>query len=90
MITRTLVWIPVIVLVNAILFIFDRPAHADEIETFPDVLLPSELPFTSPMEDDPFSPRLGIRKGRGFQIVKSDSPVCYKVTVVELTLNNNA
>jgi hypothetical protein len=67
---RPLRWIPVIVLVNALLFIFGRPSHADEIEVFPDVLLPSELPFTSPIEDDPFSPRFGIRKGRGFQLVK--------------------
>ncbi len=60
----------VIALANAILLTLGNPAHADEIEAPPSVLLSNELPLAPPPDEDRFSPSLGIRKGRGFQVVK--------------------
>jgi hypothetical protein len=67
---RPLGRVPVIALANAIWLTLGSPVHADEIEAPPNVLLSSELPLSPPPDDDRFSPRFGIRKGRGFQVVK--------------------
>ena len=63
----------VIALVNAILLTIGSALHADEVDpppVLPRVLLSSELPLSSPLDEDRFSPSFGIRKGRGFQVVK--------------------
>jgi hypothetical protein len=67
---RSLGRVPGVVLANAILWTLGNPIYADEIEAPPNVLLSSELPLSSPPEEDRCSPRFGIRKGRGFQVVK--------------------
>ena len=67
---RSLGRVSVVALANAILLTLGNPIHADEIEAPPNVLFSSEWPLSPPPDDDRYSPRLGIRKGRGFQVVK--------------------
>ena len=62
-----------IALANAILLTLGSLASADEIEAPlvpPSVLLSSELPLSPAPGEDRLSPSLGIRKGRGFQVVQ--------------------
>ena len=63
-----------IALANAILLLtLGDPASADEIgapAAPPSVLFSSELPLSLPGGEDRFAPSLGIRKGRGFQVVQ--------------------
>jgi hypothetical protein len=67
---RSIGRVPVVVLVNAMLLTLGNPIGADEIEAPPNVLFSSEWPLSPAPVDDGFSPRFGIRKGRGFQVVK--------------------
>jgi hypothetical protein len=65
--------VPLIALANAIWLTLGSLASADEIEAPPappSVLLSSELPLSPPPGEDRFSPSLGVRKGRGFQVVQ--------------------
>jgi hypothetical protein len=64
---------PMLALANAVLLTIGSASHADEVEAIPApprVLLSSDLPLVSPLDEDRFAPQFGIRKGRGFQVVK--------------------
>jgi hypothetical protein len=83
--------VPAIALANAILLTISSTAQADETEAStspPNVLLSSTLPLSSPLssplEEDRFAPSFGIRKGRGFQVVK---PIEYNDRAYEIKLS---
>lgn len=62
-----------VALANVILLVFVTAAHADEIEKPARVLLTDTFTDTAPFEQDEpgvFTTRFGIRKGRGFQLVR--------------------
>jgi hypothetical protein len=65
--------VPMIALANVFLLVVGTAVHADEIEAPGRVLLADIFAVTAPFEEDetePFTTSFGIRKGRGFQLVR--------------------
>jgi hypothetical protein len=65
--------VPMIALANTLLLIGGTAARADEIEAPGRVLLADMFAATAPLEEDElerFTTSFGIRKGRGFQLVR--------------------
>ena len=65
--------VTMIAIANVLLSIVDTAAHAEEIEAPGRVLLADMLAVTGPLEEDEsnhFTTSFGIRRGRGFQLVR--------------------
>ena len=65
--------VPMIALANALLLAVGTAVHADAIEVPERVLLADMFAVTAPLEGDEsksFMTSFGIRKGRGFQLVR--------------------
>lgn len=69
-----LVRVPTIALANVLSLVVGIAVHADEIEAPERILLADMFATTSPLEQDEsnrFATSFGIRRGRGFQLVRS-------------------
>jgi hypothetical protein len=65
--------VPMIALTNALLLVVGTAVHADEIEVPERILLADMFAVTAPLEGDEsrrLTTSFGIRKGRGFQLVR--------------------